>query len=300
MARSRPISTRPSLPHQNQSLRFPTTSFSTLRHLHTSSPYNNNNTKTNNDESSPNLSPSPPPPTKDPNHPYLFYHTLPTSDGLIALSFLSDNPVLSKTSSSTTPTVVSKTVLGYLPMRPDAALADFSENHEFIPLLHASIKSALEDGVAKTVTFEAELRGSDGFIHIADQRKVSAQGRIPETEDILGSVFVQDGKVSNGVSGFFFLFLLTRFTLHLQLGLNGLHFITNASGERLGPPLTTTPHQFLLCFFRSLANNLTISPPLQFVTLRTFLSSSSDNNFHRSSQTPTNVTPCTVSSPRTV
>ena len=62
--------------------------------------------------------------------------------------------------------------------------------------MNASIKAAIESGAAQTVAVEALARGSDGYLHIADERKVPPAGRIPEPEDILGSVYVEDGEVS--------------------------------------------------------------------------------------------------------
>lgn len=62
--------------------------------------------------------------------------------------------------------------------------------------MHESIKSGLERGVAETVDFEASTRPGDGYIHITDERAIPPAGRIGETEDLIGSVFVQDGKVS--------------------------------------------------------------------------------------------------------
>lgn len=72
-------------------------------------------------------------------------------------------------------------------------------------------------GKAQSVDFEAATRGSDGYIHITgtsnaipiresrlgveligiDERAIPPAGRIGETEDLIGSVFVKDGKVSH-------------------------------------------------------------------------------------------------------
>jgi hypothetical protein len=61
--------------------------------------------------------------------------------------------------------------------------------------VHEAIKSGLEQGKAETVAFEASTRPGDGYIHITDERAVPPAGRIGETEDLIGSVFVQEGKV---------------------------------------------------------------------------------------------------------
>ena len=62
-------------------------------------------------------------------------------------------------------------------------------------IVHQSIQSGLDQGKAETVRFEASTRPGDGYIHITDERAVPPAGRIGETEDLIGSVFVQDGKV---------------------------------------------------------------------------------------------------------
>ena len=62
-------------------------------------------------------------------------------------------------------------------------------------IMHDAIKSGLESGKGETVEFEAATRPGDGYIHITDERAIPPAGRIGETEDLIGSVFVQDGKV---------------------------------------------------------------------------------------------------------
>ncbi|KAK1921613.1 hypothetical protein DB88DRAFT_512888 [Papiliotrema laurentii] len=123
--------------------------------------------------------------TKDPNHPHLWYHPLADSvPPRIALSFLPDPPVFG-----------SRTILGYLPATQPTGLSDFKEEHRFLGIVHEAIKSGLEQGKAETVAFEASTRPGDGYIHITDERAVPPAGRIGETEDLIGSVFVQEGKV---------------------------------------------------------------------------------------------------------
>ncbi|KAK8847447.1 hypothetical protein IAR55_005305 [Kwoniella newhampshirensis] len=119
--------------------------------------------------------------TKDPSHSYLHYH--PTNTHTI-LSFLPRPPALAR----------SKTVLGYLPLG-EATLDDFREEPEFRKVLDDAIKSGLEQGKSQSVTFEAETRPGDGWIHITDERAIPPAGRIGETEDLVGSVYVQDGKI---------------------------------------------------------------------------------------------------------
>ncbi|WWD21537.1 hypothetical protein CI109_106023 [Kwoniella shandongensis] len=117
---------------------------------------------------------------KDPSHPYLHYH--PTSTHTV-LSFLPRPPVGR-----------SRTALGYLPLG-DAGLDDFREEPAFKEILDQAIKSGLEQGKSQSVTFEAETRPGDGWIHITDERAIPPAGRIGETEDLIGSVYVQDGKI---------------------------------------------------------------------------------------------------------
>jgi hypothetical protein len=77
----------------------------------------------------------------------------------------------------------------YSSVSHDCAVADSRS------IVHESVKSGLEKGVADTVDFEASARPGDGYIHITDERAIPPAGRIGETEDLIGSVFVQDGKV---------------------------------------------------------------------------------------------------------
>jgi hypothetical protein len=91
--------------------------------------------------------------TKDPSHPYLHYHPLPS--GSLALSFLPHPPASSS----------SRTVLGQIP--PGAAgPGDFAENKEFVRVLHAAIKEGLARGKGEAAEFEASGRPGDGYIHI--------------------------------------------------------------------------------------------------------------------------------------
>ncbi|WVQ69311.1 uncharacterized protein L199_007528 [Kwoniella botswanensis] len=121
-----------------------------------------------------------PPSSKDPSHPYLHYH--PNSTHL-TLSFLPDPPVKR-----------SKTILGYLPLG-DATLDDFREEPGFLDTLHSAIQSGLELGKSDSIKYEAESRPTDGWIHVTDERAIPPVGRIGETEDLIGSVYVQDGKI---------------------------------------------------------------------------------------------------------
>ncbi|GMK53883.1 hypothetical protein CspeluHIS016_0104690 [Cutaneotrichosporon spelunceum] len=120
-------------------------------------------------------------PARDPAHPHLYYHPYLER---IALSFL-----------PTTPPPKSSTVIGSLPATADAGLSDFEENPAFRVVLHAAIKDGLAKGVDERLGYEAEMRPGDGYMTLTDERAVPPQGRIGETEDLIGSVFVQDGKI---------------------------------------------------------------------------------------------------------
>lgn len=95
--------------------------------------------------------------SKDREHPYLHYHLQPpppANPSRIALSFLPQAPAVAD----------SKTVLGYLPAVQGVGLNNFTENKEFLKLLHQSIKGAIENGEAKSVEYLAETRPGDGYL----------------------------------------------------------------------------------------------------------------------------------------
>ncbi|WVQ83281.1 hypothetical protein IAT38_005420 [Cryptococcus sp. DSM 104549] len=127
------------------------------------------------------FSTDPQPSSKDPDHPFLHYHPSSTH---VTLSFLPQPPAIGG----------SRTAIGYLPLG-DATLDDFREEPKFRTTLNEAIKSGLEEGKAQTVQFEAETRPTDGWIHITDERAIPPAGRIGETEDLIGSVYVQEGKI---------------------------------------------------------------------------------------------------------
>ncbi|KAJ9119433.1 hypothetical protein QFC24_005666 [Naganishia onofrii] len=102
----------------------------------------------------------------------------------------------------------SRTIIGFLPVGEDVGLEDFRENVKFMyvcgdvdwdrdfrGLKAGHIKAGLATGAGATVETEASARGSDGYMHIADGRNLPPPGRIPEPHDIIGSVYVQSGKI---------------------------------------------------------------------------------------------------------
>jgi len=144
----------------------------------------------------------PPGTSKDPAHPHLYYHLTPpppSAPKSVLISYLPATPLES-----------SSTYLGSLPAGP-AGLNDFRENPRFRPLLHKSIKEAIESGKAETVDYEAGTRPGDGYMHligrsggfrwsvfsmlILDERNLPPPGRVGDAEDLIASIFVQDGKV---------------------------------------------------------------------------------------------------------
>ena len=87
-----------------------------LRPLHTSLPRREAVAATGSSGSSGNSGT-----TKDPSHPYLYYHPIPNPQpGRVALSFLPSPPKSSET------------VLGWLPLIENATLEDFRENPGFL------------------------------------------------------------------------------------------------------------------------------------------------------------------------
>jgi len=80
--------------------------------------------------------------------------------------------------------------------------------------MHETVKNALKEGVDETVAAEA-LQRKSGWMHIQgafsmqsclvylfdvsglDERNIPALGRVGDPDDILASVMVENGKVSN-------------------------------------------------------------------------------------------------------
>lgn len=173
--------------------------------------------------SSSSSTPSPPP---DP----LFYHPLPPSNPRqLALSFIDRPPYSTQ----------SHTPIGFLPVVPNVepSLADFVENDRFREVLHEALAEAIEQG-DKRILAEAQGRG-EGWINLtgplllsvsatpslcglnwrltlshlaalADDRNPGLPGRVGDADDLLGSFYVQDGKVPF-LSSFSSLFPLTHF-----------------------------------------------------------------------------------------
>lgn len=100
--------------------------------------------------------------SKDNDHPHLYYHLQPPPPAAprrIALSFLPQAPAAAD----------SKTVLGYLPAVQGVGLNNFSENKEFLKVLHQSIKAAIENGEAQSVEYLAHTRPGDGYLTLTGE-----------------------------------------------------------------------------------------------------------------------------------
>ncbi|GAA5880460.1 hypothetical protein JCM3774_005200 [Rhodotorula dairenensis] len=133
-----------------------------------------------------------------PVHPGLYYHRHPQAPESAYLVSYLPNPPPSLEFSPTTigtvrfpksrsaPTPATDTKQGQLPPISPRTL---TENPDFVRLVHEVIALNLADDpwfetLAKSTT-------SDTHIHIADQRQPSDANRIPDPQDILGSVLVQ-------------------------------------------------------------------------------------------------------------
>ncbi|KAJ4489992.1 hypothetical protein J3R30DRAFT_3277224 [Lentinula aciculospora] len=137
----------------------------------------------------------------DPTRPGLFYHFLepPTFISprlpVYALSFLPSVPPLPDSS----------TIIGWLPAsteseaEQEAGLNDFRENPKFRQLLHEAVKTGLQADV-DDIQRNGALQIQQGWMHIhgmhvPNDRNIPPLGRIGDPDDILASVFVEDGKI---------------------------------------------------------------------------------------------------------
>ncbi|KLT43291.1 hypothetical protein CC85DRAFT_284636 [Cutaneotrichosporon oleaginosum] len=128
--------------------------------------------------------------TRDPSHPHLYYHASPPPPAApqsLILTFTPGRPTefLSFLPLGSTPVLPSG--------RPD--LTAFQEHPYFRSVFNAAIRDALDKGGNKGLEYEAARRGSDGYITIKDERAVPDHDRTGPPEDIIGSVFVKDGKI---------------------------------------------------------------------------------------------------------
>ncbi|KAL5514810.1 hypothetical protein ACEPAG_2126 [Sanghuangporus baumii] len=131
-------------------------------------------------------------PLKDDSHPSLYYHLFEDDELLnpvFALSFLEEKPKSAR----------SKVVLGWLPAlfssdteSGENGLNDFRQNEDFLPILHKTIKEGL---LQDEIWTNGAIQAQSGWMHIFDQRNIPPLGRIPDPDDILASVRVEDGRI---------------------------------------------------------------------------------------------------------
>ncbi|KAI5118943.1 hypothetical protein M0805_006289 [Coniferiporia weirii] len=130
---------------------------------------------------------------KDPTHPSLYYHLFDVEElaqPVFCLSFLDIRPR----------NMNSRTILGWLPVLSQGAegdenasgLNDFVENKSFTSLLHEAIQKGLMDD---EIWKNGAIQTQSGWMHVFDQRNPPPLGRIPDADDILASVRVEDGRM---------------------------------------------------------------------------------------------------------
>ncbi|GAA5990863.1 hypothetical protein JCM10908_000053 [Rhodotorula pacifica] len=133
-------------------------------------------------------------------HPGLYYHHLPElkETGSVLISYLPKPPPSLKFSPTTIGTLRypkhslpdgPKADEGVPPISPRT----LTENPDFLRLVHEVISMNL----AEDLWFQTQAKSmsSDTHIHIADQRQPADVNRIPDPQDILGSVLVQSGSL---------------------------------------------------------------------------------------------------------
>ncbi|BEJ14922.1 hypothetical protein CspHIS471_0406890 [Cutaneotrichosporon sp. HIS471] len=128
--------------------------------------------------------------TRDPAHPHLYYHASPPPPAApqpLILTFTPSRPT----------EFLSFLPLGTAPVLPTGGpdLTAFQEHPYFRNVFNAAIRDALDKGGNKGLEYEAARRGCDGYITIKDERAVPDHDRTGAPEDIIGSVFVHDGKI---------------------------------------------------------------------------------------------------------
>eukprot|EP00123_Amoebidium_parasiticum_P022743 comp9404_c0_seq1/m.4457 comp9404_c0_seq1/g.4457 ORF comp9404_c0_seq1/g.4457 comp9404_c0_seq1/m.4457 type:complete len:185 (-) comp9404_c0_seq1:494-1048(-) len=141
----------------------------------------------------------------------LYLHKATDGKGDYVLSFQSD-PNKAK----------GKAVIGWLLNGGSLKPSNFEENKEF--------RTLLNDTVAATFTQDDELAHQaighkEGWMHIQDYRNPAFQNRIPETEDIIGSVLVKDGELVPGT--------FQPMPVHRLLSMNGMFRLNTPLHEKL-------------------------------------------------------------------
>lgn len=124
---------------------------------------------------------------KDESHPSLFYHIFEDDQNfghmpVFALSFLESRPS----------SIRSPAVLGLLPANENSGLDTFIPNDAFVKLLHKTVKEGL---IEDEIWVNHAVQTQSGWMHVFDQRNPPPLGRIPDADDILASVRVEEGQI---------------------------------------------------------------------------------------------------------
>ncbi|KWU41087.1 hypothetical protein RHOSPDRAFT_11628, partial [Rhodotorula sp. JG-1b] len=136
-------------------------------------------------------------------HPGLYYHRHPHSPQGGADAFLVSYLPTPPPSLKFSPTTIGTLQHPKSRLAADGPPADegvppisprtLTENPDFVRLVHEVIAMNLGDDA--WFQTQAKSMTSDTHIHIADQRQPSDANRIPDPQDILGSVLVQSGQL---------------------------------------------------------------------------------------------------------
>ncbi|KAI9184408.1 hypothetical protein H9P43_003461 [Blastocladiella emersonii ATCC 22665] len=120
-----------------------------------------------------------------PSGPPLFFEPSPDRPGAYTVSFLPGTPRAAD----------SPAVIGWSTAAQAVTPRSFTANPTFLRELHAALKDhAHEDPELVALAEHQKI----GFMHVADARNPPPWGRIPDPDDIVGSVRLDDGKIVPG------------------------------------------------------------------------------------------------------